>query len=111
ISRLVAVAVPTQVESSARTDLEDPQRHAGAVRDLQESSDQRGAASDLVRLTPASEEVADPGSLVDKRLPEDGPPGGRITVPPRRGVMPSQLRQRVVEDEAVDRAHQPHPER
>src|SRR5256886_12736949 len=89
IRRLVAVAVPTQVESGARTDLEDPQSHAGAMRDLQESSDQRGAASDLVRLPPASEAGADPGALVDKRLPADGPRGPRITAAPRRWVMPT----------------------
>src|SRR5260370_27215128 len=87
VGRLVAIAVPAQIQTGAGTNLEDAQGQASAVRDLEETAEQRGAASDLVGLTAPREQRPDLRPVDDERLPENRPGGGRIAVAAGRRVV------------------------
>src|SRR5438128_11944253 len=90
LSRLIAVAVPPQIQAGARADLQDAQGKARTVGDLEKSTEERGAASDLVGLAASRQQASDPFALVDQRLPKHGPGGGRIAVAPSRGIVAGQ---------------------
>src|SRR5260370_12349136 len=107
--RLVVVAVPAQVQAGARAELQDAKRLARAVRDLEKTSKERGAAADLVGLAWPLELSSHPRDIAFQELAHPRPRGRRIAITAGRWVVAVQLRQLAREALAVDGRRQPQP--
>ena len=109
--RLVAVAVPVEVQPGAGADLEHAQRQAGRPRDGEKAGEQRGGAARLVRLQRGVEQRVELGGAVVEQGPQVRP--GLLRGPgAARGLIPARERgRRSGQREPVRRRHQPQRQR
>ena len=106
----VVEVVEAEVEAGARADLEQPQRQAVALRELEEAEGERRAAADLVRLARLRHERLQALALFVYQAVKGGPgavdagaaAGGRVVGGKARGLSR--------QHQPVDGGHQPQRE-
>src|ERR1700681_63468 len=73
LPRFVSIPVPSQVEAGAGADLQDAQRQSSPMCDLEESSEQCRAVTNLVRLASSPDQPANLGPTLCQSGPKQGP--------------------------------------
>jgi len=107
LARFIPIRVPTKVQPSACTDLQEAQRQTGPMCDLEESSEKSGASAYLIGLASARNQLADLHPVLAQGLAKRGPCMRGVSVSSNRRIVRSELRQALLQHEAINSAHQP----